>query len=76
MSQSDDHDAQQTRTDEMSTWLHNQADQQIDAAERLECRASDTRAEADAMDEEARHMRDRAEHLHQQADQIDRVAEE
>ncbi len=67
---------QQARTREISEYLRNQADQQIEAAERLEDQATGTRSEAAAMDEGAGRMRDRADNLQQQADNIDRAAEE
>ena len=78
MSHSDAQDPpneQQERAADISTYLHDQADQLADKAEQLDDQAFATHTEAEAIEVEADQMRERAEHLHQQAEQIDKAIE-
>ncbi len=78
MSQSDAHDPadeQQARAADISTYLHNQADQLAETADQLEAQASAAHTQAEAIAADADQMRDRAEHLHHQADKIDSASE-
>ena len=69
----DPDEERQSRPADISDYLHEQADQMVDAAEQLEDRANATHVEAERMAGEADQLRDRAEWLHQRADGIDRA---
>ena len=60
-----------SRAARISDYLHDQADQLVDADEQLEDRANATHVEADQMAGEADQLRDRAEWLHRRADRLD-----